>query len=242
MSDISDLEQLDGNISLCSNTNTYQTLTNNNRGKYFSVANHLPVLSVCNVRSFFPKQNNWKNDFFEHQGDVSLLCEVWQKEESKLHMQHIEHMLQIDGLQYFSTTRPRGKRGGGAAIIVNREKFNAQKLDIQIPQKLEIIWALVKPKSEAAQIRNIIVCSFYSPPRSRLMNKLKDHIVGTLQMLTTKYPGCGIFVGGDKNKMNISQLLNNNLKLKQIVSKPTHKNEILDVILTNLYPYLNTTI
>ena len=157
-------------------------------------------------------------------------------------MQHIEHMLQIDGLQYFSTTRPRGKRGGGAAIIVNKQKFNAQKLDIYIPHKLEIIWAILKPKSEAAKIKNIILCSFYSPPRSRLMNKLKDHIIGTLQMLTTKYPGCGIFVGGDKNKMNISSLLNNNLKLKQIVSKPTRKNEILDIILTNLYPYYNSPI
>ena len=116
-------------------------------------------------------------------------------------MNYIENMLQMEGLQYYSTTRPRGKRGGGAAIIVNKEKFTAQKLDIQIPLKLEIFWALVKPKFEAAQMKNIIVGSFYSPPRSRLMNKLKDHIVGTLNMLTTKYPGCGIFVGGDKNKM-----------------------------------------
>ena len=242
MSEISDFDQLDGNISLCTDTPTNQRSTNKYRAKYSSVADHLPVVSVCNIRSFFPKQNNWKNDFFEHQGDVSLLCEIWQKEENKLHMQHIEHMLQIDGLQYFSTTRPRGKRGGGAAIIVNKQKFNAQKLDIYIPHKLEIIWAILKPKSEAAKIKNIILCSFYSPPRSRLMNKLKDHIIGTLQMLTTKYPGCGIFVGGDKNKMNISQLLNNNLRLKQIVSKPTRKNEILDVILTNLYPYYNTPI
>ena len=171
-----------------------------------------------------------------------MLCEVWQKTEDKKHMNYIENMLQMEGLQYYSTTRPRGKRGGGAAIIVNKEKFTAQKLDIQIPLKLEIFWALVKPKFEAAQMKNIIVGSFYSPPRSRLMNKLKDHIVGTLNMLTTKYPGCGIFVGGDKNKMNISALLNNNLKLKQIVSKPTRKNEILDVILTNLYPYYNTPI
>ena len=86
-------------------------------------ANHLPVVSVCNIRSFFPKQNNWKIDFFEHQVDVSLVCEIWQQTENLKHMYYIEQMLQMEGLQYFSTPRPRGKRGGGAAIIVNKEKL-----------------------------------------------------------------------------------------------------------------------
>ena len=61
-------------------------------------------------------------------------------------------------------------------------------------------------------------------------------------MLTTKYPGCGIIIGGDKNKMDISSLMNNNLKLRQIVTKPTRKNEILDIILTNLHPYYGTPV
>ena len=86
------------------------------------------------------------------------------------------------------------------------------------------------------------MCAFYSPPRSKMREKLKDHITGTLQMLTTKYPGCGILVGGDKNKMNISSLLNSNLKLQQIVTSPTRKQEILDVLLTNLFPYYHTPI
>ena len=203
ISEVSDIDQLDGNISLCSDSGVIRA-PYNYRGKNSLIARHLPVVSVCNVRSFFPKQNNWKNDFFEHQGDVSLLCEVWQKAEDKQHLQHIEHMLEMDGLQYFSTTRPLGKRGGGAAIIVNKEKFKVEKLDIQIPYKLEIMWALIKPKYEAAHFKNIILCSFYSPPRSKFRNKLKDHIVCTLHLLTTKYPGCGIIIGGDKNKMDIS--------------------------------------
>ena len=107
---------------------------------------------------------------------------------------------------------------------------------------MEIVWALAQPKAEDAQFKKIILCSFYSPPRSRLRNKLKDHIIGTLQMLTTKYQDCIIYVGGDKNKMDISSLLNNNLKLKQIVGLPTRKKEILDILLTNLFPYLNAPI
>ena len=207
-----------------------------------SVAHHLPVVTVCNMRSLFPKIDNFKTDFFERQVDVSLCCEVWEKAENKKHKGEIETMLEMDGLKYFSTTRPRGKRGGGAAIIVNSEKFKVDKLDIQIPHHLEIVWALAKPKHEDAEIKVIILCSFYSPPRSRLRNKLKDHIIGTLQMLTTKYGDCGILVGGDKNKMDIASLLNTNLKLKQIVSRPTRKKEILDICLTNLFSYYNAPI
>ena len=85
------------------------------------------------------------------------------------------------------------------------------------PHRLEIVWALARPKHEDAQFKVIILCSFYSPPRSRLRSKLKDHILGTLQILTTKYDGCGIIIGADKNKMDISPLVNTNLKLKQIV-------------------------
>ena len=151
-------------------------------------------------------------------------------------------MLELDGLKYFSTTRPSGKRGGGAAIIVNTENFRVEKLEVHIPHHLEIVWALARPKHEDAQFKVIILCSFYSPPRSRLRSKLKDHIIGTLQMLTTKYDGCGIILGADKNKMDISQLLNTNLKLKQIVSRPTRKKEILDICLTNLFSFYNAPI
>ena len=152
--------------------------------------------------------------------------------ESRKHKAGIEQMLGSDGLEYFSTTRPRGKRGGGAAIIVNTEKFHVEKLDIQIPHHLEIIWALARPKAEGAEFKRIILCSFYSPPRSRLRNKLKDHIVGTLERLTTKYEKCAIYVGGDKNKMDISSILSTNLKLKQIVKSWTRKMEILDILIT----------
>ena len=77
---------------------------------------------------------------------------------------------------------------------------------------------------------------------TKVRDKLKDHIIGTLQMLTTKYPGCRILVGGDKNKMNISPLLNDNLNLRQIVTRPTRKQEVLDVLLTNLFLFYNTPI
>ena len=64
-------------------------------------------------------------------------------------------------------------------------------------------------------------------------------MIGTLQTLVSKYPECGIFIGGDKNKMNISPILSSNQKLRQIVNRATRKQEILDVCITNLFPYYN---
>ena len=245
---ISDIIQLDGNLSICSdNSESYNKLgcakpANSYRTNNALIATHLPIVSVCNMRSIFPKMKNFKTDLFERQVDVSLLSEVWEKAENQKHKAEIELMLEMEGLKYFSTTRPRGKRGGGAAIIVNTERFKVENLNVQIPPHLEVVWALAKPRSEAAKIKKIILCAFYSPPRSRLRFKLKDHIIGTLQVLTTRYPECGIFIGGDKNKMDISQFLNCNLKLKQIVNRPTRKQEILDVAMTNLFPYYNAPI
>jgi hypothetical protein len=40
--------------------------------------------------------------------------------------------------------------------------------------------------------------------------------------------------GGDKNNLNISSIVSGIPRLRQIVSKPTHKFKVLDVILTNL--------
>ena len=248
---ISDIEQLDGNVSVCDSGNVgvcdsgnvdANQHINSHRVNNASVGHHLPTVTVCNMRSFFPKVNNFKNDFLERQVDASLLCEVWEQSESKKHRAEIEQMLEFEGLKYFSTTRPKGKRGGGAAIIVNTRKFSVEKLNVQIPPKLEIIWVLAKPKSETAEFKKIILCSFYSPPRSRLRNRLKDHIVGTLQKLTTQFEKCAIYVGGDKNKMDISSILNSGLKLKQLVRSFTRKLEILDVLMTNMFAYYSTPV
>ena len=123
---------------------------------------------------------------------------------------------------------------GWAAITVNQEKFSLEKLNIHIPYNLEIIWGIMKPKDENAIFKRIIVCCFYSPPNSRKNSKLCDHIVTTLQMLSTQYPNSPIIMGADRNNMDLSPIINCGLKMRQIVDKPTRKNKILDVIITNV--------
>ena len=162
---------------------------------------------------------------------MRFLCEIWQKAENKMHQFEIEKMLETDGLKYISTARPTG--WGGAAIILNQEKFTLEKLNIYIPHNLEIIWGLVRPKEETAVYKKIIVCSFYSPPNSRKNTKLNDHIVTTLQTLNSQYPNSPMILGADKNNMDTTPILNCGLRLKQLVDLPTRKDKILDIIIMN---------
>ena len=194
----------------------------------------LPIISVSNCRSLTPKLNNFKNDIIQRGISVSLCSEVWEKANCKKQRFEFEKMFHMEGLKYISTPRTT-KRGGGAAIIVNIENFTLDKLEIIIPYKLEVIWGLMRPKIASPKIREIIVCSFYSPPKSKKNSKLLDHLISTTQFLLTKYPNAGIIMGGDKNDLNLAPLMRGVPRLKNIVTKNTYKNKILDVILTNMH-------
>ena len=161
-----------------------------------STALHLPTIATYNMRSIFPKIGNVKTDILERGISCAFFSEIWEKSEKKNHQYEIEKMLEMEGLKYISTARPKG--WGGAAIIVNQEKFVLEKLNIFIPHNLEVVWGLLKSKSEDARFNIIIVCSFYSPPRTMKNQKLTDHLVSTLHMLATNYP-----MGADKNSMDI---------------------------------------
>ena len=141
----------------------------------------------------------------EREISVALCSEVWEKANCKKQQFEIEKMLQMEGLKYISTPRTT-KRGGGAAIVVNTEKFSLEKLQVNIPHKLEVVWGLMRPKKVTSKIREIIICAFYSPPKSKKNSKLLDHMMTTTHFLLAKYPNAGL-VSGVINDLNISTLL-----------------------------------
>ena len=195
--------QVDGNVSLLDDTSESVTTLGqrNTKQKKHEIALHLPTVATYNVRSLFPKVGNFKIDMLERGISVAFISEIWEKSEDKEHIKHIETMLELDGLKYISTLRPNNKKGGGTAIIVNQDRFSVEKLEITIPNNLEVVWGLLKPKFKSFKFKKIILCSFYSPPKSRKNTKLADHIIGTLHMLNTVHPDSGIILGGDKNTM-----------------------------------------
>jgi hypothetical protein len=60
------------------------------------------------------------------------------------------------------------------------------------------------------------------------------YLTTTLISVESLYPGCGILLAGDFNQLKIRRLLTQ-FKMKQLVHTPTRGNNILDLIITNMY-------
>ena len=189
---------------------------------------------VINHRSIFPKFNHLIDELTECNIQVGIHSEIWEDNENVDHKNKIEEALEIHGVIYISNPRPK-RRGGGAAITLSDQNnlFTLSKLPIHVPPDLEVCWGLVKPRFPGS-IKDIIICSFYCPPRSKKKTKLVEHISTNYYSLKSVYPGCAFIAGGDKNDLNVKHLLDISPSFRQIVTKATHKHSILDVIITDV--------
>ena len=169
----------------------------------------------------------------ERSTDICCISEIWEKESKKKHKNKIEEIFELHGIKYISTPRIN-RTGGGAAIAVNVENFNLSKLNVFIPVNVTTVWGLVKPKKPSRGFSTFIICSFYSPPDLGKNTALINHLTITLQTLLNTHKNAGVFLCGDRNKIEDSSLLTVVPSLKQLVNKPTHDKNILDVICTNI--------
>ena len=203
-----------------------------------AISAELPTIAATNTRSIGPKLRNFAEDIIQRQISVCLVSETWEKEkQTKTFKTEIERIFEIQGLKFISCPRPNNKRGGGAAIVVDTRKFTCERLNVLVPGNLECVWAIIRPKTATreTQFKEIILCAFYSPPKSRKNAKLLDHLISTLHLLITKYPKCGWVAGGDKNQFPLAPLLGAMPKCRQLVTKYTYQGtKIYDVLLTNM--------
>ena len=70
ISDISNIEQLDGNVSV---------FPSNVKVDKITAALSLPTAATYNLRSLFPKIESLKTDLLERKIDVSFLTEIWEQ-------------------------------------------------------------------------------------------------------------------------------------------------------------------
>ena len=201
----------------------------------------LPNIMVTNHRSLFPKFNNLVDEILENDMHLGIHSEVWEDKENINHAQSIEKALELQGIQYISTPRPN-RRGGGVAItLISDSPFVLSKLDTPTAsgsdQSLEVCWGLVKPRNPTGNIKSLIVCAFYLPPRSKKKSALVEHISLTYFSLKPQYPDSAFVCGGDKNDLNTQLLLNIDPSFHQIVTKPTYKQTILDILVTDIGQY-----
>ena len=82
---------------------------------------------------------------------------------------------------------------------------------------------------------SIIVAVVYHPHWSQSENSsMCDHLFRSISLAESRYPNCAFIIAGDFNRLDVNSL-KKHFRLKQIVKKPTRKDAILDLILTNLY-------
>ena len=193
----------------------------------------LPSIFVTNHRSFFPKFRNFLDEMLEMNMVLGLHSEIWEDKENSSHQNLIQEAFEIHGVKYISNPRKK-RKGGGAAITLIEGNFTLTRLDVSVPSELEVVWGLVKPVKPSPKFKSIIVCAFYSPPRSRTKSKLVDHIGVNFFKQKSLHPNSFFVCGGDKNDLNSRLLVDISPTLHQIVTKPTYKNSVLEVIITDM--------
>ena len=199
----------------------------------------LPRIMITNHRSIFPKFNHFVDEVLEMNMQLGLHSEVWEDVTNSNHANKIEEALELHGIQYISTPRVQ-RRGGGAAITLIKDSpffltklFPTYKSDEEC---LEICWGLLKLKQPTSEIKYLIVCSFYLPPRSRKKSALINHINVNYFIFKSNYPDSAFVLGGDKNDLNLQHLLDIDPSLRQLVTQPTHRQSVLCVLITDLGP------
>ena len=196
-----------------------------------------PVLPLClmlNARSVFNKSDNLSELLTTIGPSVTLISETFERESHRL-----DSVLNNRIFKYVSSYRKNRSPGGGAAIIYNESQFTAIKPDIIVPQNVEAVWAVFTPHANITskvKVRRIAIGSIYVSPRSKYKDETIDHIISTIHIIRAKYDNDVQFlIGGDVNRLDITEILECYGALRQVVSVPTRKTATLSVLITDMY-------
>ena len=96
---------------------------------------------------------------------------------------------------------------------------------------------MLTPKStnNRLKVKRIAVGSVYVSPRSQVKTETIEHIIESIHLLRAQFDNdIHFLIGGDFNRLDISDILECYGGLKQIISVPTRKSATLEILLTNL--------
>ena len=65
---------------------------------------------------------------------------------------------------------------------------------------------------------------------------MRDYLFQSLFLAESRFPNCALIVAGGFNRLDVKSI-QRHFRLKQIVKKPTRKNAILDLVLTNMHGF-----
>ena len=106
--------------------------------------------------------------------------------------------------------------------------------------ELEVLWVHLRPTRLQRGFPCIVSGTAYHTlyPAGASDAAMVEYLFSLLTTIGGRYPGCGILLTGDFNRLKISGLLTL-FKLKQLVRVPTRGDQTLDLTITNMSQFCN---
>ena len=94
---------------------------------------------------------------------------------------------------------------------------------------------MAEPIKKSQKLKKLCLASIYISPRSKFKSDTINHIIESIHYIRSKNSEVNFCLFSDANRVDMSDVLNSYGALQQVVMKPTRKDEILDIILTDLH-------
>ena len=192
----------------------------------------LPLCLLLNARSVFNKSKNLIDLLQNLKPDICLISETFETDKRP-----IKEIFENSNFESYSYHRSGRAPGGGCAIVFNHDRFSVEEIKIEAPEEVETVWALFVPKQalKGWKVNKIAVGSYYISPKSKHKQETIDNIVENIHRIRSKYDNDVRFlIGGDFNKKDFGDVIDSYGALHQVVTQPTRKNSILEILLTDM--------
>ncbi|XP_064105450.1 IST1 homolog isoform X1 [Macrobrachium nipponense] len=180
-----------------------------------AILQSMPSILVTNPQSLTNCFDDLVKVVSKYHPDVIVVSETWFSETKPA------HRFSLDGYAMFNDDREG--RGGGVAVYV-KETLSPFEARLKAPPELECVWVVVGKK--------LVVCGLYHPPRAPTGPLLMDQIVNSVLDIRFRNPGLAVAVAGDFNNLHQDRICSG-LEMTNLVQEPTHKNSIIDLVLTD---------
>ena len=159
----------------------------------------VPKILLTNTMSLTPKIDEVSCFMKTDNPDVACITETW------LQGSIDESCLYIAGYNFIFKNRSGGCHGGVGLYIKNSISFKCPD-HLQHPV-LEVLWVRLTPKRLPRGFPCLVIGVIYHPPNADDREML-SYLSTSLTTIESDYPGCGLMLAGDFNRLKVNRLLN----------------------------------
>ena len=115
------------------------------------------------------------------------------------------------------------------------QRFSYFSLNYLHDPDFEVLSVRTRPVRLPRGFSCVITGTVYHPP-SADDKRILDYLLKSLTEIERRHPSCGILLSGDFNHLDVNRLLRQ-FNMKQLIKIPTRKDQVLDLVTTNMSQY-----